>query len=88
MNSSDQKLAQTAQAEMDPQSLQILQALTSASGRELLALLLRFGMAETFVRQIKEREVVFNHPELSDPNQIDDQALIRYCQEHKIESDD
>lgn len=88
MNSSDQNLAQTAQAEMDPQSLQILQALTSASGRELLALLLRFGMAETFVRQIKEREVVFNHPELSDPNQIDDQALIRYCQEHKIESDD
>ena len=72
----------------DPGSHQIIQALQRASGPELLALLLRFGLAESFLRQIKEREIVFNHPDLSDPDLIRDQAFLQYCDQNNLQNEE
>ena len=58
----------------------VLFALEQASGRDLISLLFRFDMAESFVRQLKEREVVFAHADLSDPYQIHAAALQQYCE--------
>ncbi|NBW41670.1 hypothetical protein EBR25_11815 [bacterium] len=88
MDSPVQKHGQASEDEINPQTLQILQALKTASGRDILALLLRFGMAEIFLRQLKERQVVFNNQELSDPDIIHDKALVKYCKEHKLETDE
>jgi hypothetical protein len=88
MNSPVQKHPQASESETSQEILQILEALKTASGRDILALLLRFGMADMFLRQLRERQVVFNHQELSDPDTIHDQALTQYCNEHKIESAD
>ena len=62
----------------------VLFALEQASGRDLISLLFRFDMAESFVRQLKEREVVFAHSDLSDPDQIHADALQRYCEENGL----
>lgn len=72
----------------DPGSHQIIQALQKASAAELLALLLRFGLAEAFIRHIKEREIVFNHPSLSDPSFIQDQAFDQYCTQNNLQTED
>jgi parvulin-like peptidyl-prolyl isomerase len=61
-----------------------LHALQAASGKELIALLFRFDLAEPFLRQLKEREVVFNYPNLAEPESIRSEALARYCQEKKL----
>ena len=62
----------------------VLFALEQASGRDLISLLFRFDMAESFVRQLKEREVVFAHADLSDPDQIHVAALQQYCEENGL----
>ena len=62
----------------------ILHALQEASGKELIALLFRFDLAEPFLRQLKEREVVFHYPNLSDPEAIRAEALDRFCQEKNL----
>ena len=67
-----------------PTETTILEALQQASGRDLLALLFRFEMAEPFLRQLKEREVVFQQSGLSEPDQISAEALDRYCRENGL----
>ena len=88
MISPGQQLPPESSVQLDVKSQQILGALQSASGRELIALLFRFGLAESFLRQLKEREIVFNQPNLSDPDEIHDQALTQYCESHQLDSDD
>ena len=41
-------------------------------------------MAEPFLRQLKERELVFQQPGLSEPERIDAEALERYCQDNGL----
>ena len=82
MSAPDPSIPETATASSGDVS--ILEALQQASGRDLLALLFRFEMAEPFLRQLKEREVVFQQHGLSDPDEIDAEALQRYCQEHGL----
>jgi parvulin-like peptidyl-prolyl isomerase len=66
----------------------ILRALQEASSRDLIALLFRFDMAEAFLRQLKEREVVFASVDLSDPDKVHQQALQRYCEENAIKTEE
>ena len=66
----------------------ILDALQRASGKELIALLFRFDLAESFLRQLKEREVVFGWSDLSDPDSIHQEALQRYLDENNLNSPD
>lgn len=73
-------LAQHTQPQAEP----LLAALQEASGRELLALLFRFELAEPFMRQLKERAVVFQSPDLSEPAVIAEAAVKAYCQKHRL----
>lgn len=71
-----------------PAESPILRALQEASGRDLLALLFRFDLAESFLRQLKEREVVFMQADLSDPDQIASEALTRYREDNNLQAAD
>ena len=64
----------------------ILRALQQASGKELVALLFRFGLADSFLHQLKEREVVFAQTGLSDPDTIHREAVEAYCKENGLNS--
>jgi len=67
-----------------PQAEPLLAALQEASARKLLALLFRFELAEPFMHQLKERAVVFQSPDLSEPSLIADEAMKAYCHKHKL----
>ena len=58
--------------------LQILTAIKSASSPELVALLFRFGLADVFLKALKERELVFSDPSLSSPHAIQAEALSQF----------
>ena len=62
----------------------VLTALQDASSLELIALLFRFGLVEPFLRQLKERAVVFEHNNLSDPDQVAESAMQKYCSKHGL----
>ncbi|CAK6693410.1 peptidylprolyl isomerase [Synechococcus sp. CBW1107] len=62
----------------------VLTALQDASSIELIALLFRFELAEPFLRQLKERAVVFEHNNLSDPGQVAESAMQKYCSKHGL----
>jgi hypothetical protein len=62
----------------------VLTALQDASSLELIALLFRFELAEPFLRQLKERAVVFEHNNLSDPGQVAESAMQKYCSKHGL----
>ena len=62
----------------------VLTALQDASSLELIALLFRFGLVEPFLRQLKERAVVFEHNNLSDPDQVAEPAMEEYCSKHGL----
>jgi parvulin-like peptidyl-prolyl isomerase len=66
----------------------ILEALQQASAKELIALLFRFELAEPFLRQLKEREVVFKDHELSDPDTILSSAVESYLHQHRLSNDE
>ncbi|MCS5706829.1 peptidylprolyl isomerase [Synechococcus sp. FGCU-3] len=65
---------------------EILEALEEASAKEIIALLFRFELAEAFLRQLKERAVVFNAPGLSQASDIQSAAIERYCQYHQLQT--
>ena len=62
----------------------VLTALQDASSLELIALLFRFDLVEPFLRQLKERAVVFEHNNLSDPGQVAESAMQKYCSKHGL----
>ena len=62
----------------------MLTALQDASSLELIALLFRFDLVEPFLRQLKERAVVFEHNNLSDPDQVAESAMQKYCSKHGL----
>lgn len=62
----------------------LLTALQGATKLELIALLFRFELAEPFLRQLKERAVVFEHNDLSDPDQVAEAAMETYCSKHGL----
>ena len=62
----------------------VLTALQDASSLELIALLFRFELVEPFLRQLKERAVVFEHNNLSDPGQVAESAMQKYCSKHGL----
>ena len=62
----------------------VLTALQDASSLELIALLFRFDLVEPFLRQLKERAVVFEHNNLSDPDQVAEPAMEEYCSKHGL----
>jgi len=62
----------------------LLTALQDASNLELIALLFRFELAEPFLRQLKERAVVFEDNDLSDPDQVAEAAMETYCSKHGL----
>ena len=62
----------------------VLTALQDASILELIALLFRFDLVEPFLRQLKERAVVFEHNNLSDPDQVAEPAMEEYCSKHGL----
>lgn len=62
----------------------MLTALQDASSLELIALLFRFDLVEPFLRQLKERAVVFEHNNLSDPDQVAEPAMEEYCSKHGL----
>ncbi|MFZ9568058.1 MAG: peptidylprolyl isomerase [Vulcanococcus sp.] len=64
----------------------LLTALKDASSVELISLLFRFELAEPFLRQLKERAVVFEHNNLSDPNKVAEDATKTYCSKHGLKS--
>lgn len=64
----------------------LLEALQEASSHELLSLLFRFGLGESFLSQLKERQVVFEHSDLPDPDSIHQQAFDLYCENHALTS--
>jgi hypothetical protein len=68
----------------DPGAESVLTALQDASSAELIALLFRFELAEPFLRQLKERAVVFEHNNLSDPGQVAEPAMEKYCTKHGL----
>jgi len=68
----------------NPGAESVLTALQDASSLELIALLFRFGLVEPFLRQLKERAVVFEHNNLSDPNQVAEPAMEEYCSKHGL----
>lgn len=65
----------------------VFTALQDASNLELIALLFRFGLVEPFLRQLKERAVVFEHNNLSDPNQVAEPAMKEYCSKHGLSNE-
>jgi parvulin-like peptidyl-prolyl isomerase len=77
-----------AQDQILQQDTSILEAIQHASVKELVALLFRFELAEPFLRQIKEREIVFKQTELSDPKSVQQLAIESYCREHKLQNDE
>ena len=62
----------------------VLTALQDASSLELIALLFRFELVEPFLRQLKERAAVFEHNNLSDPGQVAESAMQKYCSKHGL----
>ena len=68
----------------NPGAESVLTALQDASSLELIALLFRFGLVEPFLRQLKERAVVFEHNNLSDPDQVAESAMQKYCSKHGL----
>ena len=68
----------------NPGAESVLTALQDASSLELIALLFRFGLVEPFLRQLKERAVVFEHNNLSDPDQVAEPAMEEYCSKHGL----
>ena len=68
----------------NPGAESVLTALQDASSLELIALLFRFGLVEPFLRQLKERAVVFEHNNLSDPGQVAESAMQKYCSKHGL----
>jgi len=66
----------------------ILRALQQASAKELIALLFRFDLGESFLRQLKERELVFSWADLSNPDLIHEEAVRRYCEDNKLNSNE
>ena len=64
----------------------LLEVLQEASSRELLSLLFRFGLGESFLSQLKERQVVFDHPDLSDADTIHQAAFDSYCKNYGLDS--
>jgi len=67
---------------------QILKALKDASTSELIGLLFRFGIADTFLKCLKERELVFRDQSLGNPLEIHAEALLSFKTEHKLHSDE
>ncbi len=63
---------------------ELIEALREASGRDLLALLCRFGMAETFLRHLKERQIVFARQDLSSPDDIHQQAILAFAKDNNL----
>ena len=68
----------------NPGAESVLTALQDASSLELIALLFRFDLVEPFLRQLKERAVVFEHNNLSDPDQVAEPAMEEYCSKHGL----
>jgi hypothetical protein len=64
----------------------LLTALKDASSVELISLLFRFELAEPFLRQLKERALVFEHNNLSDPNKVAEDATKTYCSKHGLKN--
>lgn len=64
----------------------LLEALQDASPQDLLSLLFRFGLGESFLSQLKERQVVYDHADLSDPDSIHHQAFELYCEKNALTS--
>jgi hypothetical protein len=62
----------------------LLDALRGSSAQDIIALLFRFELAEPFFRALKEREIVFNAPGLSSPDQIHVQALETFKTRHQL----
>lgn len=67
-----------------PADTPILKAIKEASAQDLIGLLVRFGLLESFLRQLKEREIVFNSKNLSDPESIRDSAMGSYLEANGI----
>ena len=68
----------------NPGAESVLTALQDARSLELIALLFRFDLVEPFLRQLKERAVVFEHNNLSDPDQVAEPAMEEYCSKHGL----
>lgn len=64
----------------------LLNSLIATTPKELLSLLFRFNLAESFLRQMKERQIVSSDPHLSAPASIQNDALALYCQSRQIDS--
>jgi len=64
----------------------LVEALQEASSSDLLSLLFRFGLGESFLAQLKERQIVFNHSDLSDPDSIHQLAFDTYCQSNGLDT--
>ena len=75
-------------AAVSRQPSRLLEALQGASTRELVSLLFRFGLAEGFLRALKEREVVFAAETLSRPETIHRQALDTFRQTHELSTEE
>lgn len=80
-------MTQPAQPSMR-QADSLLTALQDASNLELIALLFRFELAEPFLRQLKERAVVFEQDDLSDPEQVARTAIETYCSKHGLNNEE
>ena len=65
---------------------QILKALKDSTTSELIALLFRFGIADSFLKCLKEREVVFRDHSLSEPSEIHAKALSRFKEHHQLQT--
>ena len=70
------------------QDSQILTAIKSASSSELVALLFRFGLADVFLKALKERELVFSDPSLSSPNAVQAEALSQFKSANQLKTND
>lgn len=65
---------------------QILTAIKEASSSELVALLFRFGLADVFLKCLKERELVFSDESLPSPSQIHSDALSQFKSANNLET--
>ena len=65
---------------------QILTAIKEASSSELVALLFRFGLADVFLKCLKERELVFSDESLPSPIQIQSDALSQFKSANNLET--
>lgn len=75
-------------AAISRQPSRLLEALQGSSTKELVGLLFRFGLAEGFLRALKEREVVFGAETLSRPETIHRQALESFRRTHELNTEE